>query len=221
MSKAENVIAAQPRNEFGDNASRRLRKSGYIPAVIYGRGKESRSIQLKTEEWQVASARGANLYTVVLEGKEIPALVKEVQFNHLKNYVYHVDFLAVDMNAEITANVALHAFGECYGASHGGVLEQELHELPVTCRPDALPDLIKVDVTALQVGDALTVGQLVLPEGVRVHGLDADEIVFHVVRPTEEAEEAADSENAATEPEAINEQKAEARASEKAAAAKK
>ena len=76
-------------------------------------------------------------------------------------------------------------------------------------------------MTALQVGDALTVGQLVLPEGVRVHGLDADEIVFHVVRPTEETEEAADSENAATEPEAINEQKAEARASEKAAAAKK
>ena len=221
MSKVENVIAAQPRNEFGDNASRRLRKSGYIPAVIYGRGKESTPIMLKTEEWQVASARGTNLYTVVLEGKEIPALVKEVQFNHLKNYVYHVDFQAVDMTAEIHASVALHAFGECYGASHGGVLEQELHELPVTCRPDALPDLIKVDVSALQVGEALTVGQLVLPEGVRVHGLDADEIVFHVVRPTEETEEAADSENAATEPEAINEQKAEARASEKAAAAKK
>ncbi len=221
MSKAENVIAAQPRNEFGDNASRRLRKAGFIPAVIYGRGKESRSIQLKTEEWQVASARGTNLYTFVLEGKEIPALVKEVQFNHLKNYVYHVDFLAVDMNAEITANVVLHAFGECYGSSHGGVLEQELHELPVTCRPDALPDVIRVDVTNLQVGEALTIGQLVLPEGVRVHGLDADEIVFHVIRPVEETEEPADAEAEATEPEAINEQKTEARASEKAAAAKK
>lgn len=213
MSKAENVIAAQLRNEFGDNASRRLRKSGFIPAVIYSRGTESISVMLKTEEWQVASAKGANLYTIALDGKEIPAIVKEVQFNYLKNYVYHVDFQAVDMAQEIHATVALHAFGECYGAAHGGVLEQEIHELPVSCRPDALPDLIKVDVTKLQVGEALTVGQLVLPEGVKVRGVEADEIVFNVVRPSEET--AADSEGSA-EPEAINEKKAEARAAEKA-----
>jgi large subunit ribosomal protein L25 len=213
MSKAENVIAAQPRSEFGDNASRRLRKSGFIPAVIYSRGKESLHVMLKTEAWQVASAKGANLYTIALEGKEIPAIVKEVQFNHLKNYVYHVDFQAVDMAAEIHASVALHAFGDCYGASHGGVLEQEVHELPVSCRPDALPDVIKVDVTKLQVGETLTVGQLVLPEGVKVRGLEADEIVFHVVLPTQDT---AASEEGAAEPEAINEKKAEARAAEKA-----
>ena len=213
MSKAENVIAAQLRNEFGDNASRRLRKSGFIPAVIYSRGQESISVMLKTEEWQVASAKGANLYTIALDGKEIPAIVKEVQFNYLKNYVYHVDFQAVDMTQEIHAAVALHAFGECYGAAHGGVLEQEIHELPVSCRPDALPDVIKVDVTKLQIGEALTVGQLVLPEGVKVRGVEADEIVFNVVRPSEDT--AAEDEGSA-EPEAINEKKAEARAAEKA-----
>jgi large subunit ribosomal protein L25 len=211
MSKAENVIAAQPRSEFGDNASRRLRKSGFIPAVIYSRGKESLHVMLKTEAWQVASAKGANLYTIALEGKEIPAIVKEVQFNHLKNYVYHVDFQAVDMAAEIHASVALHAFGDCYGASHGGVLEQEVHELPVSCRPDALPDVIKVDVTKLQVGETLTVGQLVLPEGVKVRGMEDSEIVFHVVLPTQETA----SEEGAAEPEAINEKKAEARAAAK------
>jgi large subunit ribosomal protein L25 len=96
MSKAENVIAAQPRNEFGDNASRRLRKAGYVPAVIYGKGKETIAISLKAEEWQVASAQGADLYTIAFEGKEITALLKEVQFNYLKNYVYHVDFQQVD-----------------------------------------------------------------------------------------------------------------------------
>ena len=220
MSKAENVIAAQPRNEFGDNASRRLRKSGYIPAVIYGRGKEPRAVQLKAEEWQVASAKGASLYTVELEGKEIPALVKEVQFNHLKNYVYHVDFQAVDMSTEIHASVVLHPHGESYGAAHGGILEQEVHELPITCRPDALPDEIRVDVTALKIGDALTVADLVLPEGVKVYGLDDAEIVFHVVRPAEEAEPEAAAGDAAAEPEAINEQKAEARAAEKEKAKK-
>ena len=214
MSKAENVIAAQPRNEFGDNASRRLRKSGFIPAVIYSRGQESVAVTLKSEEWQVAHAKGASLYVIALEGKEIPVIVKEVQFNHLKNYVYHVDFQAVDMTAEIHASVVLHAFGDCYGASHGGVLEQEIHELPVSCRPDALPDMIKVDVTNLQVGEVLTVGQLVLPEGVKVRGLADDDIVFHVVLPTQDVA-VAEGEGAA-EPEAINEKKAEARAAEKA-----
>ena len=212
MSKAENVIAAQLRNEFGDNASRRLRKSGFIPAVIYSRGQESIAVTLKAEEWQVAYARKASLYTIAVDGKEIPAIVKEVQFNHLKNYVYHVDFMAVDMTAEVHANVKLHAFGDCYGASHGGVLEQEVHELPVSCTPDALPDMIKVDVTNLKVGDVLTVADLVLPEGVKVRGLDAAEIVFHVVLPTEDTASA----EGAAEPEAINEKKAEARAAEKA-----
>ena len=213
MSKAENVIAAQPRSEFGDNASRRLRKSGFIPAVIYSRGKESVAVMLKAEEWQVAYAKKASLYTIALEGKEIPAIVKEVQFNHLKNYVYHVDFMAVDMTAEVHASVKLHAFGDCYGASHGGVLEQEVHELPVSCTPDALPDQIKVDVTNLKVGDVLTVADLVLPAGVKVRGLDAAEIVFHVVLPTEDN---GSDEAGAAEPEAINEKKAEARAAEKA-----
>ena len=212
MSKAENVIAAQPRSEFGDNASRRLRKSGFIPAVIYSRGQESTTVMLKTEEWQVAYAKKADLYTIALEGKEIPVIVKEVQFNHLKNYVYHVDFQAVDMTAEVHANVKLHAYGDCYGANHGGVLEQEVHELPVSCTPDALPDQIKVDVTNLKVGEALTVADLVLPAGVKVRGLDADEIVFHVVLPTEDTAAA----EGAVEPEAINEKKAEARAAEKA-----
>ena len=93
MSKAENVIAAQPRSEFGDNASRRLRKSGFIPAVIYSRGKESVAVMLKTEEWQVASARKLDQYVIALDGKEIAVKVQEVQYNHLKDYVYHVDFV--------------------------------------------------------------------------------------------------------------------------------
>ena len=93
MSKAENVIAAQLRNEFGDNASRRLRKSGFIPAVIYGKGEAATAITVKAEEWQVASARKLDQYVIVLDGKEIAVKVQEVQYNHLKDYVYHVDFV--------------------------------------------------------------------------------------------------------------------------------
>ena len=93
MSKAENVIAAQPRSEFGDNASRRLRKAGYIPAVIYGKGGAATAITVKAEEFQVAAARKLDQYVIAVDGKEIAVKVQEVQYNHLKDYVYHVDFV--------------------------------------------------------------------------------------------------------------------------------
>ena len=93
MSNAENVIAAQLRNEFGDNASRRLRKSGFTPAVIYGKGEAATAIVIKTEEWQVASARKLDQYVIAVDGKEIAVKVQEVQYNHLKDFVYHVDFV--------------------------------------------------------------------------------------------------------------------------------
>lgn len=93
MSKAENVIAAQPRNEFGDNASRRLRKAGYIPAVVYGKGGAAVAVSIKAEEFQVAAARKLDQYVIELDGKELAVKVQEVQYNYLKDYVYHVDFV--------------------------------------------------------------------------------------------------------------------------------
>ena len=145
-----------------------------------------------------------------------PVLIREVQFNHLKNYVVHIDFQQVDLNKEISAKVVLHAVGDCYGAAHGGILEQELHELEVLCRPADLPELIKVDVSSLDIGQALSVKDLVLPQGVRTN-VDPEEIVFHVVMPQIEAEPAPEEAAAEpAEPEAINEKKTEARAAEKA-----
>ena len=214
-------IKVAARAEFGNNAARRLRRQGLIPAIVYGNNKEPQALTVNADEWSAFSARhGAHLVSLQLDGKEIPALVKEVQFNYLKNYVVHIDFQAVDLNAEISSTVPLHAFGDCYGAAHGGILEQELHELPVVCRPADLPESIKVDVTKLEIGDALTVADIELPAGVKAD-IDSEAVVFHVVRQQEEQEPEAEAEGeAATEPEAINEQKTESRAAEKEAKAK-
>lgn len=212
MSKETPKIAAQARTVFGDNASRRLRKAGIIPAVVYSKGVEPRAIQISADEWKVVSAQGSHVITLIEDGKETPALVREVQFNHLKNYVVHIDFQQVDLTKEIVSKVALHAFGDCYGAAHGGVLEQEVHELEVLCCPADLPEVIKVDVTKLDKGQAIAVKDLVLPEGVRTNA-DPEEIVFHVVMPDGDI---VAGEEGAAEPEAINEKKAEARAAGKA-----
>jgi large subunit ribosomal protein L25 len=93
MSNEQQELAVEVRTQFGDNASRRLRKSGFTPAVIYGKGEAATAIVIKTEEWQVASARKLDQYVIALDGKEIAVKVQEVQYNHLKDYVYHVDFV--------------------------------------------------------------------------------------------------------------------------------
>ena len=208
MSKVNNEIAVQDRKEFGKCASRRSRKSGMIPAVIYSKGKEAKAIMVDADAWKVLSGHHVQMVTLVDGANKTAALVTEVQFNHLKNYVQHIDFLEVDLNADVTALVPVHAHGDCLGVSRGGILEFELHEIEVVCHPDHLPEFIAAEVTSLDVGDSLHVKDLAMPEGVRTD-LDPEAVVAHVVRPKEEAEAPAE---AAAEPEAIKEKKPEAEA---------
>ena len=169
MSKETPKIAAQTRTVFGDNAARRLRKAGIIPAVVYSKGTEPKAIQISADEWKVVSAQKSRIVTLVEDGKETPALVREIQFNHLKNYVVHIDFQQVDLAAEITAKVAIVAFGECAGA-----LKQEMAQIELIGCPTALPNVI-----SLAKGQAVAVKDLALGEGVRANA-DADAIVFQV-----------------------------------------
>ena len=208
MSKVNNESAVQDRKEFGKCASRRSRKSGMIPAVIYSKGKEAKAIMVDADAWKVLAGHHVQMVTLVDGANKTAALVKEVQFNHLKNYVQHIDFLEVDLNADVTALVPVHAHGDCLGVSRGGILEFELHEIEVVCHPDHLPEFIAAEVTSLDVGDSLHVKDLAMPEGVRTD-LDPEAVVAHVVRPKEEAEAPAE---AAAEPEAIKEKKPEAEA---------
>ena len=208
MSKVNNEIAVQDRKEFGKCASRRSRKSGMIPAVIYSKGKEAKAIMVDADAWKVLAGHHVQMVTLVDGANKTAALVKQVQFNHLKNYVQHIDFLEVDLNADVTALVPVHAHGDCLGVSRGGILEFELHEIEVVCHPDHLPEFIAAEVTSLDVGDSLHVKDLAMPEGVRTD-LDPEAVVAHVVRPKEEAEAPAE---AAAEPEAIKEKKPEAEA---------
>ena len=208
MSNVSNEIAVQDRKEFGKCASRRSRKSGMIPAVIYSKGKEAKAIMVDADAWKVLAGHHVQMVTLVDGANKTAALVKQVQFNHLKNYVQHIDFLEVDLNADVTALVPVHAHGDCLGVSRGGILEFELHEIEVVCHPDHLPEFIAAEVTSLDVGDSLHVKDLAMPEGVRTD-LDPEAVVAHVVRPKEEAEAPAE---AAAEPEAIKEKKPEAEA---------
>lgn len=190
MSKDNNEIAVQPRSEFGYNAARRARKAGLVPAVIYGKGMESKSIYLNAGEWDSIARHNHHLLFLVDGDQKQAVLVKEVQKNHLKNYYVHIDFQAVSADEVVHSTVTLHATGDCVGAARGGTLEQLIHEVPVTCKPQDLVDEVKVDVSGLEVGAKLLVKDLVLPAGLTV-AADADAVVFTVAQPQQEEAPAA------------------------------
>ncbi len=207
MSKVNNEIAVQERKDFGKGASRRSRKAGIIPAIVYSKGGEAKAISVDVDAWKVLSGHHVQMVTLVNGSKKSNALVKEVQYNRLKNYVQHIDFLEVDMKAEITAMVPVHAQGDSIGVNRGGVLDIDLHELEVICKANLLPEAIVVDITALNVGDVVHVKDLVLPKGVQAT-LEPEHIVLSITRP--KVEEAA-AEDTAAAPEAAKEKKAESK----------
>ena len=215
MAKVKHVLNVQARTAGGTGDARRLRKTGLIPAIVYGKGVEPRCISVDATEWQLLSRNELNILSLVEDGKETLVLLKEVQHDPIRNRTRHLDFQAIRMDQKIKAHVAVrpgHALPA--GASAGGLLEQNLHEIEVESLPQDLPEEIIVDVSGMNLGDMIHVGDIPMPEGV-VAVTHADIVVFTEVDESaaEAEEEAAPAEGEeAAEPEVIAEQKTEERA---------
>lgn len=207
---AEIVLAAETGRPRGSSAARRLRASGRIPAVVYGAGIESTPVSVDWRELRAAltTERGLNaLINLELDGSQHTVVVREMQRHPVRRDVLHVDFLAVDVTQDISADVPLIVVGEAEKVvRERGVVEQVLSVLVVRGRPGAIPGQIEVDVSDLDVGGQITVGDLDLPEGVETD-TDPEETVVTAVLSSaafveEEAEEAAEAAEAPAEGEA-------------------
>ncbi len=178
-------LQAQARSESGTSAVGRLRRAGSIPGVLYGRKRENTNIQVDGKTFTRIIDHSASdniLVNLQLGGSEQLALVQEVQHDHLKGGILHVDFHAVAMDEDIHADVPVETAGTPEGAKFGGQLELMLHAIEVHCLPKDLPERITVDVSALKVGEAIHVRELNLPQGVKVR-LDGDVVVAIVHEP--------------------------------------
>ena len=215
MAKVKHVLNVQARTAGGTGDARRLRKTGLIPAIVYGKGIEPKCISVDATEWQLLSRNELNILSLVEDGKETLVLLKEVQHDPIRNRTRHLDFQAIRMDQKIKAHVAVrpgHALPA--GASAGGLLEQNIHEIEVESLPQDLPEEIIVDVSGMNLGDMIHVGDIPMPEGV-VAVTHADIVVFTEVDESaaEAEEEAAPAEGEeAAEPEVIAEKKTEERA---------
>ncbi len=170
---------ATKRDVQGSSASRRLRRAGRVPGVIYGAGKPAVSFDVDHNEiYQCLrkEAFHASVVTAILDGAKEPVLLRDVQLHAYKPLVLHVDFQRVDANTEIHTKVPLHFVNGdvCPGVKlQGGIVSHVVTELEVACLPKALPEFIEVDLKDLAMGHSLHINDLKLPAGVRVlHAAD-------------------------------------------------
>ena len=207
-------LSARPRTEAGRNAVTKVRARGGVPAVIYGAKDAPANLEISKKDIDqlLAHAVGENILVdlEINDGSKTVnrlSLIQEVQHHPVRGTVTHVDFHAVSATEEIEAEVVLEPTGEAIGVkTYGGLLQQSMRALPISCLPQNLPEIITVDISALNIGESLHVKDIVLPTGVTATA-DADLTVFLVSEPTV-SEESTSTE--VTAPEVIKEKKVEA-----------
>lgn len=198
MSKSKTLtIEIQPRTEFGTRSSRRLRRDGLVPAVLYGHHAPVQSLQVSADTAH-AVLHHPGLMSLTLAGTETAtAILKSTQRHPVSGDILHIDLLAVRADEVIRSSVPLDYHGTPAGASKGGQLEQVLRVLDIECLPGDLPESILVDVSGLDLDATMHVRDLAMPEGIKAVS-DPGLAVFQVRLPKiEEVKEEAPAAEAA------------------------
>lgn len=181
----EQKLVAQPREDKGKGAARRLRAKGLVPAVVYGHGAEPVHLAVDARELLhlLHTDAGTNvLVDLRVDHDQMLAIPREIQRDHIKGQFIHIDFLRVARDEKITVEVPVHLAGESRGVKEGGVVEHHLWTLQVECLPQDVPTAIEADVSDLGINDSLKVSDL--PAGGRFTILTSpEEVIVAVVPP--------------------------------------
>jgi large subunit ribosomal protein L25 len=167
-------LTASIRVEKGKQAAKKLRNEKRIPATLYGQGNEPVMLSVSSSDLnrimktttgeniilnlQIESAKGADNRMVML---------KELQVNHIKDTLIHADFLGISMDKEITLDIPIRLINTPKGAIDGGILQQARREISIACLPGNVVEQIDIDISGLDIGDSIHIGDIVLPEGIR------------------------------------------------------
>jgi large subunit ribosomal protein L25 len=174
------VLEVQDRPKSGTNAAKQLRKTGLVPAVMYGHGETTASVAVSGDELSKAIRRGVRIFDVKLKGGTQKTLLRDIQWDPLGHDILHADFYRVRADEKITLVVKVELRGTAPGVSAGGgVLVQLIHSLSVECLIVNIPESIRVNIGELQLEQAIHVRELTLPEGVVVKN-DPDAIIVQV-----------------------------------------
>ena len=181
------VLQATERTDKRRGTLTRIRKEGNVPAIVYGAKKENTSIYLsEVQLLKTIKDVGRNgVISLDVNGNTQNVIVTDYQVDPLKNGFIHVDFLAVDMSKEITANVNVNLVGDAAGVKDGGVMQQSLFEVSIAAKPADIPPTIDIDVTKLQVADTITVADIKELGNFTVNH-EEDEVIASILPPRQE-----------------------------------
>jgi large subunit ribosomal protein L25 len=197
MTDDTTTLTVAPRTVEGSRSTRRLRRTGLVPGVVYGGEGEPLPFQVEARTLRQALAHGGAVITLTLEGEgDTPVVLKDHQRHPVTGDTMHIDLLRVDLRQKIGAVVVLELIGteEAPGVKSGGVLEQVTRELNIEALPTAIPDTIELDVSNAEIGDTVTLEAVTAPNGVELLD-DAETVVFTLtpprlsVEPTDEIEQ--------------------------------
>ncbi len=174
-----------------------MRREGWLPSVIYGKGTENINLKVDAKTFKDLLAHSSSENIIVnleIEGQGTRlAFLQSVQHDPLSGITLHADFRAINEQTEITAQIPTHLNGESAGVKAGGLVEQYVHAIEITCLPNDLPETLEVDISKLEIGDSLHIGDITYPAGV-TPSQAAEVVVAHIGKPA-----AAVSEDASTE----------------------
>jgi len=184
------ILKVDSRSETGKKNAKDLRNKGLVPAVVYKGGKSALGLKLAVRDLEeiLHTKAGANvIITLKVSGadekvKDKTVIIKEIQRDPVKDRVLHIDFNEISLTDTLKVNVPVTAHGEAIGVKKdNGVLEHVIRELHVECLPTAIPERIEIDVANLNIGDAVYVKNVAVPEGVKV--LNDPELIVMILKP--------------------------------------
>lgn len=195
MASDRATLNAKERTEFGSRTSRRMRREGVVPGVVYGGGDEARAFQVAERDVRNVLVHGGALIDLDIEGhKAVPVVIKEQQRDPVRGDLVHLDLQEVKLDEEIHADVHIELLGvdDAPGVKEGGVLDHVTHEITITALPTDIPESITHDVSEMVIGDTLQLSSLTPPRGVQFalgEDQDPDEITIATLNPPRVEEE--------------------------------
>jgi large subunit ribosomal protein L25 len=201
------VLKAEVREEAGTKQSKKLRKQGQMPVVLYGHKKETVSLAVNAHDFVEVLHHGSRIFDVDVKGKTETLLIKELQYDHLGKSVIHADLVRVDLQEMVKVAVVLELKGTAAGTHEGGIIDEHLDRVEIECKVSEIPESILVSVKDVGVGDSIHAGDIELPAGAKlVTPADALIITCHLVAAAKAEEDV--EEEASVSPEVITEKAA-------------
>lgn len=194
MASDRPTLQVEERTEFGSRTTRRLRRDGLVPGVVYSGGQEARTFKVAEREVRNLLGTGAALFDLDFAGSSEPVVVKEEQRHPVRGHLMHIDFLVVDLKQAIQSDVSIDLLGteDAPGVKAGGVMDHVTFEITVEALPTDIPESIAADVSGMEIGDTLQLDAVVPPEGVTWalgEGIEASEVTVATLNPPRVEEE--------------------------------